>query len=448
MTLRTHLKKTFRLAWPVMLGQLGHVLVGLADSIMIGKLGTVELAASAFANSIFVVPMVFGMGMAFGLTPPIANADGAGKKELTGGFLKHSLLLNAATALLIFFSILSVMPFAGVFRQEPSVENLAMPYLLIITSSIFPLMLFLTLKQFAEGLSFTRFAMLASLGANLLNIGLNYLLIYGKAGFPALGLNGAGYATLLSRILMAGAMLWYVFRHPRFQTHLRYYKHLLWEKSMFKRLLEIGLPSGLQYIFEVSAFAGAAILVGQIGASELAAHQIAISLASVSYMAASGIGAAVSVRTGNQMGRTDYRSMRAAGRSALYLTLLLMASCGIILVAGNDFFPRLYSEDAGVLPIASGLILIAALFQLSDGVQVMALGALRGIADTKIPTLITFFSYWLVGLGLAYVLGIYLHMGPQGVWYGLAIGLTVAAALLYWRFERHCKKLIHEKPIL
>jgi MATE family multidrug resistance protein len=428
-----------------MLGQLGHVLVGLADSIMIGKLGTIPLAASAFANSVFVVPMVFGMGMAFGLTPPIANAHGAGKTERVGGFLKHALVLNMATALLVLLCVLSIMPFSYIFKQEASVESLSMPYLVIISSSIFPLMLFLTFKQFAEGLSDTRFAMLASIGANLLNVGLNYLLIYGHFGFPALGLNGAGYATTISRIVMAAAMFFYVFKNKKFQAYLQHFKAILWEKSMFKRLLEIGLPSGIQYIFEVSAFAGAAIIVGQMGAEQLAAHQIAISLAAVSYMAASGLGAAASVRTGNQMGRGDFKSMRMAGRSSLYMVLIFMACCGLLLVAGNKILPGFYSDVASVKQIASSLLYIAALFQLSDGVQVLALGALRGIGDTKIPTYITLLSYWIIGIGLAYCFGIYLEIGPLGVWYGLAIGLTVAAVLLYGRFEQQCKKMIHAK---
>lgn len=445
MTLQQHFSKTFHLAWPVMLGQLGHVLVGLADSIMIGKLGTIPLAASAFANSIFVVPMVFGMGMAFGLTPPIANAHGAGKTDRIGGFLKHALALNTGTALVILLCVLSIMPFAYIFQQEAEVESLSMPYLLIISSSILPLMLFLTFKQFAEGLSDTRFAMIASIGANLLNVGLNYLLIYGHWGMPALGLNGAGYATVISRVVMAIAMFAYLFKHKKFQPYLQHFKTIIWEKSMFKRLLQIGLPSGIQYIFEVSAFAGAAIIVGQMGAEQLAAHQIAISLAAVSYMAASGLGAAASVRTGNQMGRGDYNSMRMAGRSSLYMVLIFMAVCGLLLVLGNTLLPGFYSDEPQVKQIASSLLYIAALFQLSDGVQVLALGALRGIGDTRIPTFITLLSYWIIGIGLAYGLGIYLNMGPEGVWYGLAIGLTFAAVLLYWRFEQQCKKMIHAK---
>lgn len=448
MTTTQHFSKTFHLAWPVMLGQLGHVLVGLADSIMIGKLGTISLAASAFANSIFVVPMVFGMGMAFGLTPPIANAHGAGKTKRVGALLKHSLLVNQITAFVIMACTVLVIPFSGLFGQEESVRVLSMPYLLIISSSIFPLMLFFTLKQFAEGLSDTLFAMVASIGANFLNVALNYVLIYGLYGFPELGLNGAGYATLFSRIIMAVVLLIYVFKTKKFQLYLRTNAAVKWTKSIFKKLLEVGLPSGIQYIFEVSAFAGAAIIIGQIGAEELAAHQIAISLAAVSYMAASGLGAATSVRTGNQQGKGDFVNMRQAGRVGLVMTLAFMAFCGVLLVLFYKILPSFYSNEVIVTTIASELLLIAAVFQLSDGIQVMALGALRGISDTRIPTYITFLAYWVIGLGVGYYLGITMGIGPQGVWYGLALGLTVAAILLYWRFEARCKKMIDEKTLV
>lgn len=425
-----------------MLGQLGHVMVGLADSIMIGRIGTTPLAAAAFANSIFVVPMVFGIGMTMGLTPPIANADGEGRNDKAGGYLKHGLVVNSLTALVIFLLVSVFSFFTSHLGQETAVVQLADPYLLIITGSIFPLMLFLTFKQFAEGLSDTRFAMVASLGANLLNIFFNWLLIYGNWGFPELGLNGAGYATFVARILMAVAMLIYVFRTPKFKEYIRYYKTTVWHRSYFSKLLKIGFPSGLQYIFEVSAFAVAAIITGQISAEALASHQIAISLASLSYMAATGIGAAAAVRVGNQLGAKNYSVMRAAGRSCLGMALVFMALCGLVFFVGRNYFPQFYTDDLEVIRIASQLLIVAVVFQLSDGTQVVSLGALRGMGEVRLPTYITFFSYWIMGLLPAYLMGITFEMGPLGVWYGLALGLTVAAVLLYWRYEYKCKTYI------
>ena len=444
MTTKEHIRKNFHLAWPVMLGQLGHVMVGLADSIMIGQLGTIPLAASAFANSIFVIPMVFGMGMAFGMTTPIANADGEGRADKAGSYLRHGLAVNLITASIIFLILLVFRQLTHLLGQEEDVVALSNPYLLIITSSIFPFMLFLTFKQFAEGLSDTRFAMVASLVANLINVFLNYLLIYGSWGFPELGLNGAGIATLISRTLMALMMYLYVFKGRKFKPYRQYYTHAKWAREQFRKITRVGIPSGLQYIFEVSAFAAAAIIAGQISAEALAAHQIAISLAALSYMMATGLGAAGAVRVGNQLGKRDYHTMRQAARTCFGMTLAFMAACGLIFFFGREAFPYFYTNDPFVAGIASQLLIIAVLFQLSDGTQVVALGVLRGMSETKIPTYISFISYWILGLLPAYVLGITLNMGPLGIWYGLALGLTAAAVLLYWRFEWKSKKLMHE----
>lgn len=442
MTKTQHYKKSISLAWPVMLGQLGHVMVGLADSIMIGQLGTIPLAASSLANSIFAIPLVFGIGMAYGMTPPIALADGEGKPEKAGNYLKHGLTVNLSTAVVIFLSVIVFSSFTHLLGQETAVLEMSHSYLYIITSSIFFFMLFLTFKQFAEGLSDTRFAMIASIGANLINIFLNYLMIYGHWGFPAMGLNGAGYATLISRGIMALVMMVYVLRNAKFRNHLKDWIKTQWHRSYFKTLLNLGVPGGMQYVFELSAFALAAILAGQISATALAAHQVAISLAALSYMAATGLGAAATVRVGNQLGKRDFKNLKQAAQSCFVLALIFMAVCGVVYYFGRDYFPQFYTDDIEVINIASSLLIIAVVFQLSDGLQVAVLGALRGMSDVKIPTIITFLAYWIVGMGGAYGMGIYLGWGPQGIWYGLAAGLTVSAVLLYWRFRWKLGRLV------
>ena len=430
-----------------MLGQAGHVLVGLADSIMIGRVSTEALAAGAFGNSIFIVPLVFGIGMAMGLTTPIANADGENDIPKAGRYLRHGLLTNMLNGSIMLILLLGFIPFIRYLGQEEAVEALARPYLLVISFSILPLMFFLSFKQFAEGLSDTKFAMYASLGANFLNIFLNYLLIYGKWGLPELGLFGAGIATLIARIIMALIMFWYVMKTPKYQVYQQYFRDSFWYRAYFRKLLQIGVPSGLQSIFEISAFAVAAVLIGQISAEALAAHQIAISLAALSYMMGSGIAAAAGVRVANQLGAKEYETMRTAGRSCLSMVFVFMAICGIVFYAGRNFFPQFYTDDTEVILIASQLLFIAVFFQISDGVQVVALGALRGMSEVKIPTLITFISYWALGLLPAYLLGLRLDLGVKGVWYGLASGLTAAAILLYWRFEWKSQQLIgYEEP--
>lgn len=442
LTRKEHYRKNIALAWPVVLGQLGHVMVGLADSIMIGRLGTIPLAAGAFANSVFVIPMVFGIGMAFGLTTPVANADGEGKPLKVRSYLKHSIYLNTAIAIFLFLLLLVFSNFMHLLGQEPEVVGLAQPYFLIISSSIIPLLTFLTFKQFAEGLSDTRMAMAISIGANLVNVGLNYLLIYGNFGFPEMGLNGAGYATLISRILMVGAMVWYIFSKSRFKAYTHKIEWKILKRNQFKKLLDIGVPSGLQYIFEVSAFATAAIFMGWISAESLAAHQIAISLAAVSYMAATGLGAAANVRVSNQLGANNIPAMRLAARTNFIMTLYFMAFAGMVFFVGRHWLPSFYSDDPAVLKLASNLLVVAVFFQLFDGIQVTALGALRGISETKIPTYITLFSYWVVGLPSCYLLGIVLEWGGMGIWYGLALGLICSSILLYTRFEKRSKQLL------
>jgi len=436
-TLSEHYRKNLQLAVPVMIGQLGHITVGLADSIMIGRLGVGPLAASAFANSVFVIPMVFGMGVTFGLTPLIANADGQQDHRRSGSLFWHGLVLHGFTAVLLVLGLLALRPALPYMGQEAAVVELAGPYLSLLAASLFPLMFFFSTKQFAEGLSHTRFAMAASVLINLFNIFFNWLLIYGNWGLPALGLNGAGWATLLARLLMGAVMLFYVLR----KWNLRALRPNRWLKERFGRLWQLGAPTGLQYIFEVSAFALAAVMTGWIGASALASHQIAISLAAISYMAASGLGAAATVRVGNQLGARQYRTMQQAGYTCLILTILLMSFSGVLFWLGKDLLPTFYTEDAEVIALASKLLVVAVFFQLFDGVQVSALGALRGMAETRIPTFITFFSYWMVGLSAAYYFGFFKHLGVIGIWYGLALGLIVASVLLFWRFYHQSQKL-------
>lgn len=421
-----------------MIGQIGHVLVGLADSIMIGRLGTTPLAAASFANSVVLVPTVFGVGMAFGLTTPVANADGRQEPLQVRSFLKHGLYTNGAAAVLLFglLALTSLaLPYMG---QPPGVVEMGYGYYFLLSVSLIPLLFYLTGKQFAEGLGYTRVAMVASIGANLLNIGLNYLLIFGKGGFPAWGLMGAGLASIIARVVMAAAMLLYVFRKPAFRAYTQAIQWRHTQAEHFRKLRQLGIPSGLQHIFEVSAFAMAAIMMGWISEEALAAHQIAISLASVSYMAAGGFGAAANVRVSNLLGAGKMSTMRDAAFSNFGMVLLFMVIWGLIFALGRSYFPTWYSNDPEVIQLAAQLLLIAIVFQLSDGLQVTALGALRGLSDTRLPTLITLGSYWLLGVGGAYLAAFGLGFQGRGIWFGLALGLTGSAAFLTWRFAYQC----------
>lgn len=441
MRIRDHYKINLNLAAPVMIGQLGHIMVSVADSIMVGQLGTIPLAAVALGNSIFAMFLVFGIGMASGLTPLVAFADGMRRKNLQRILLHHSFWLNLGVGVLIFLLVSALMPLLPYIGQDAEVLIMAEPYLLIVSSSVIPLMIFLTFKQFAEGLSNTKMAMAVSVGCNLVNIGLNYLLIYGTFGFPEMGINGAGWATVIARILMVIVMWRYVMSNKRFDVmHLRIFTRNM-KSKVLKRLLQVGIPTGLQSIFEVSAFSLAAIFAGMLGAVALAAHQIAINIASVSYMAVTGLGAAAAVRVGNQAGRRDARNLKLASSTIFRMAVMWMGLAGIVIFIFRNALAGFYSDDPQVLALAGKMLIIVVIFQLSDGLQAVGLGALRGFTDVKIPTVITFFAYWMVTLPAAYFLSQYTFMQAMGIWYALAGGLTISAVLLIFRYNRIFKRV-------
>ena len=436
---RSEYRTSLNLAWPVVVGQIGHVTVGVADSAMVGRIGAFPLAASAFANSLFVIPLVLGIGMAYGITPLSANLSGGENRSELGSILRNGLKLNLVFGFILAALLFALIPFLDQMGQDPEVARLSGPYFAVISASLIPMMVFLTVKQFIEGLGDTRTAMRISIFGNALNVVLNALLIYGWLGFPALGLIGAGYATLISRILMAAAMVVISLRSERYSA---YWSGLFRERAnrdTIRSIVRLGLPTSLQYLFEVSAFAISALMVGSLGAVPLAAHQIAISLASISYMGASGISAAATIRVGTELGLKRPGKARRAGLVGLTLGVAIMMFSGLVFLIGRNWLPALYTPDFEVVQLASMLLIIATFFQLSDGLQVVALGALRGMEDVRYPTWVTFVSYWLIALPLAWFLGIKLGHGTFAIWGALAFGLTVSATWLVYRFWRLSK---------
>jgi len=438
---KEHFKRNYLLAYPVVLSQLGHVLVGAADSVMVGRVGTAELAAVSVANAVFSVTMMFGIGISFGLTPLVAQSDGEGNHRSAMRYMKHSFVINVVFGLILFFLLLFGGFILDILDQPKEVVVLAKPYLAIIGFSLLPFMIFQTFKQFAEGLSLTKQAMYISLSANVINIVLNYILIFGKLGFEPMGLVGAGWATLISRIVMSIGMIVFVRYYKQFQIYWKYFKVTVWNAISFKQLLNLGVPTGFQYIFEVGAFASAAIMIGWMGAVPLASHQVAMNLASISYMMATGISAAATVRVGNQLGQRDIPTMRIAAFTCFLMAIIFMSFTCLLFVGFSHQLPMLYTSDQEVITIASSLLIIAALFQLSDGIQVVGLGALRGMGDVKVPTVVTFMAYWVIGLPSGYVLAFVLGFQERGVWFGLLIGLSVTAIILFLRFNKKTKIL-------
>jgi MATE family multidrug resistance protein len=428
-------KLTFLLAYPVILSQLGHIMVGVVDTAMVGKIGTLEQAAVALSNGLYMIVLVFGLGISYGVTPLVAEADSAKKDDENRALLKHSIVINTLIGILLFLLLLMISPILNLFNQQKEVVVLAIPFLNVMMLSMIPLCIFSGLKQFIEGLSYTRMAMVITIGASFLNILLNYLMIFGHWGLPAMGIMGACWASFIARVAMAIAMLLYVYYNKAFKIYWQNIDFRTYSKTIIKKILVIGVPSGLQWVFEIGVFSVAVILIGWIGPKAQAAHLITLSLAAITYMMASGLAAATTVRVGNQLGMKSEVGIRTAAFSSLIMVILFMGIMAISFISLRFYLPSLFTNDLEVINLSASLLVIAAFFQLSDGVQVVALGALRGVKDVKIPTLITFVAYWIIGLPMSYVFAFIFNLGALGVWYGLFLGLTSAAILLFLRFK-------------
>ncbi|MAH20186.1 MAG: MATE family efflux transporter, partial [Flavobacteriaceae bacterium] len=429
--------KEFRYNWhlaaPVILGMLGHVLVGLVDNIMVGQLGAAELAAVSLGNSFFFVAMALGIGFSTAITPLMAESHSEQNFDSGKSALKHGFLLCSAIALVLFVLILLAKPLMYSMDQPEEVVILAIPYLDVIAVSLIPLIIFQALKQFSDGLSLTRYPMYVTIIANIINVFFNYVLIFGKWGFPQMGVVGAGVGTLISRFIMLLLMWFFLKNLDKTKSYLTGLKLTLLENAMLKKIINLGLPSALQMFFEIGVFTAAIWLSGTLGKNSQAANQIALNLSSMTYMIAVGLGVAATIRVGNQKGLKRPIELRRIAKSIFLMGLIFAAVFAVLFLAFHEALPTFYldvddlinfKDNNEVVVIASQLLIIAALFQISDSTQVVFLGALRGLQDVKIPTLITFISYWIVGFPLCYYLGSEAIYGSAGIWMGLLAGLT------------------------
>ncbi|RSK31702.1 MATE family efflux transporter [Hymenobacter metallilatus] len=448
---RSHFWPTLDLAYPVMFSQLGHVLVNVCDSIVVGQTGKVPLAAVSLSVNVSTVVMMLGLGTTMGITPLVAAADGRRDVPALGRLLVNGVWMSLIAGIgLALFGLL--IPLLLPYLNQPApVVALATPWVRVMFLSFLPLMVFQGFKQFAEGLGLTRQAMLLSVQANVLNAVLCYGLVFGKLGLPELGMMGAAWATLAARVLMAVLMAAYVLVAVR----LRPYREaatprLRPDAAGLRRLLGLGAPIGVQMTFEMGAFSFAGLMMGWLGITQQAAHQIAINVASVTYMAASGIAAAATIRVGKYVGAQDGPGARQAGLMAYLVTFAFMSLMGLVLVLARHHIPPYYNHDPAVVRQATDLLLIAAAFQVSDGLQVVGLGALRGLEDVKVPSVVALLAYWAVALPLGYVLGFRLGWGAPGVWVGLLTGLTLVAGLLLVRFwgRRALRTTLVNEPAL
>ena len=444
-------KYNLRLAFPVIVGLLGHTFVQLVDNIMVGQLGTAELAAVSLGNSFFFVAMSLGIGFSTAITPLVAETDGAKDIQAGRNVFIHGLLLCTFIGVFLSLAVLICKPLLYQMGQPEEVVVLAFPYLKWVAISLIPLITFQGFKQFSEGLSHTRPAMYATLMGNLVNVILNYVLIFGFWIFPKMGVEGAALGTLISRCSMLLFMALYVRYNKRFTE---FAQGIVLKKSdwnLFKKIIRLGLPSALQMFFEVIFFTAAIWLSGFLGKNPQAANQIALNLSSMTFMFAMGLGVTAMIRVGNQKGKGDFIALKRIAYSIFLLIFLFDVLFCLFFLLMNTYLPWIYLDGTNplqisdvneVVRIASSLLIISAFFQISDGLQAVVLGALRGLQDVNIPAWITFFSYGIFGLPISYYLGLHTTMGATGIWIGLLSGLTASAIHLYLRFNYMTKKLI------
>lgn len=424
-----------------MLSNLGHVMMGVTDNIMVGHLGPTPLAAAGLAAVIFNVLLLFGIGVSYAITPLVASAHGENDEHSIIESLRHGLVINLVNAFFLAGVVMLGRNLLYHIQQPVEVVTQSIPFLTIIAFSLVPMLFFQSFKQFAEGLSNTRVALFVIIAANVLNIILNYCLIYGHFGFPAMGFEGAAWATFSSRIFMGIAIAAYVYWNPVFRRFRAAFSVGRYSGKVFRKMLGIGIPSGVQFIFEVAAFDFSLVMIGWIGITQQAAHMIAINLATISYMTTAGLAAAATVRVGYFLGSKDFQNVKLAAYSLLGMAMIFMFLSTLIFLIARNLLPILYVNDASVIQVASSLLIVAAFFQLSDGAQVVCASALRGLQDVKVPSLFIFMAYWIIGLPLGYAFAFYFDWGASGVWMGLLIGLTITATAMFVRLRLQLRKL-------
>lgn len=440
-----------QLAYPIILAMLGHTIVGVIDNIMVGKIGATELAAASLANSFVFIAISLGVGFSTALTPLIAQSDAENDVDTGRSAFMNGLFLCTVLGVFLFTVIFATKPLLIHMGQADDVIALAKPFLDIVALSIIPLVIYQAYKQFADGKSQTKNSMYATLISNVTNVFFNYVLIYGVWFFPEMGMIGAAYGTLISRIVMLIYMHYALRRQEMFKPFLSNINFSELKKDMIVKISKLGIPSGMMSFFEVALFVGAVWLSGMIDTVAQAANQIALSMSSMTFMFASGLGVAAMIRVGNQRGLKDYVKLKVVARSILLMTILIYIVFALFFVVFHNYIPMLFLDNHDllnkelndeVIRVAGQLLLVAAIFQISDCIQVVTLGALRGLQDVNGPMIITFISYWLIGFPVSIYLGLFTSLGAIGIWIGLLAGLTMAAILLYLRFHKLSNRLI------
>jgi MATE family multidrug resistance protein len=406
---------------------------------MVGRLlGADALASVSLGNAVFFSIFVLALGFSFAIPPLVSEAHSKHDHKTINSVFSHGFIINMTVGILLMTILLLAMPLLYHSGQPEKIIPDTVDFLTIMAISIVPFMAFQTLREVSEGLSYTIGVTKATIIANVINIVLNYVFIKGLFGFPEMGVKGSALAGLIARVFMVVFLYFVLLKEKKTRQYIKDFslKVEVFSKKMFERMIRLGLPTALQMFFEVTAFAGAAFICGLISAHDIASHQIALSMASFTFNLCIGFSVASTVMIGRKLGEQNYVELRKVGINNLKIAFIFMCICGIIFILGRNILPTFFTkkEEIEVISLASKLMIIAALFQLSDGIQLTALGTLRGLQDVKVPSIYTFIAYWLITIPLGYFLCVILNMGAFGMWIALGLGLTISAVMLVKRF--------------
>lgn len=443
--LRGDIRSLLKLAVPVVVVQVGLMFMGVVDTLMVGRVSAVDLAAVAMANLYFYGIAIFGVGLLMSLDPIVAQAIGAGDEDAVARGIQRGVVLALALSIVTSALLLFAEPVLVLFRQPAEVVPRAAAYARIVAPAMLPFYVFVVLRQTLQAAHRVAPIVWAIVLANLINAALNWVFIFGHFGFPAAGVVGAAWATMIGRWLMPLLLAAFAWRDLR--PRLVPWRHDVMRREPLLRILAIGAPIGAQMMLEYGVFAVAGLLMGWLGTVPMAGHQVALNLASLTFMVPLGVSAAAAVLVGNAVGRGDLPGARRAALASLVCGVAFMTASALLMLAMPGFFASIYSSQAPVVAVAITLIPIAGLFQVFDGVQVVSIGILRGLADTRAPMLINVLGFWLLGLPVCWYLGIERGLGPAGLWWGLTLGLVVVAIILALRVRARLSREVERLVI-
>lgn len=432
---RRYYTENLKIDLPIILSFAGQSVVQMLDTIMVGQLGKNELGAVAFAGTVIINVMVVGIGISISLTPLTGQAFATGSFKKAAGFFQNSLMLNSYMGVILTGILLLLFPFLKYMGQPEEVMQHVGGYYVITAISLIPLIMFLSFKQFMEGIGNTKVAMIITITCNVVNVILNYILIYGKFGAPALGVEGAAIATLIARTIMPIAFFLYMYRYYPFKRFFAFFKKENLSFKLQMHLFKIGSPIAGQMVLECLCLSLITIMMGWLGAVALAANQIVMSIISFAFMISNGIVGASTILVSQSLGRRNYFDIKHYARASFHMSIAFMAVAGILFALFGRYIAMIFTPDQEVVLLAAKLFLLCAFFEVIDGLQITALGALRGLVDVNKPMIYALIAYIFITLPVSYVLGFVLSLGPVGIILGLTIGLFIACVLFLRRFK-------------